>query len=332
MAAIHETAYPRIKPNLSHKEQKEIFTPTVEELILLKSKTKKALPISRLGFMITLKCYQYLGRPIKVRKLDTSIRKYIAETIEVDQATDLNDYSKLTRHRHLKIIREFLQINPDKNERRKIMKGMALDAATTKENLADIINCVIDELIKSRFELPAFQKLVRLARAARTVVNNDNYRKIFNSLSIEQKRLIDITVGLVKPEENDDAILSWQMLKMEPKKPTTNNIKSFVQYVNKMRKLRQKINVNFDFIVPARTEQLRDEAMTADIDDMKNMRPIKRYSLAAIFIYMKTASAIDDLTQVLITWIKNIEAQAKYKLEEYRLKQAEKTDQFILLL
>jgi len=332
MAAIHETAYPRIKPNLSHKEQKEIFTPTVEELILLKSKTKKALPISRLGFMITLKCYQYLGRPIKVRKLDTSIRKYIAETIEVDQATDLNDYSKLTRHRHLKIIREFLQINPDKNERRKIMKGMALDAATTKENLADIINCVIDELIKSRFELPAFQKLVRLARAARTVVINDNYRKIFNSLSIEQKRLIDITVGLVKPEENDDAILSWQMLKMEPKKPTTNNIKSFVQYVNKMRKLRQKINVNFDFIVPARTEQLRDEAMTADIDDMKNMRPIKRYSLAAIFIYMKTASAIDDLTQVLITWIKNIEAQAKYKLEEYRLKQAEKTDQFILLL
>jgi len=160
MAAIHETAYPRIKPHLSHKEQQEIFTPTAEELFLLNSKTKKALPISRLGFMITLKCYQYLGRPIKVKKLDASIRKYIAEKIEVDQTTDLNNYSKLTRHRHIKIIREFLKINPEK-ERRKIMKAAALDAATTKENLADIINCVIDELIKSRFELPAFQKLVR---------------------------------------------------------------------------------------------------------------------------------------------------------------------------
>ena len=41
MAAIHETAYPRIKPNLSHKELKEIFTPTEEELILLKLKNKK---------------------------------------------------------------------------------------------------------------------------------------------------------------------------------------------------------------------------------------------------------------------------------------------------
>lgn len=35
MAAIHETAYPRIKPNLSHKEQQEIFTPTVVSVIIM---------------------------------------------------------------------------------------------------------------------------------------------------------------------------------------------------------------------------------------------------------------------------------------------------------
>ena len=55
------------------------------------------------------------------------------------------------------------------------MKTAALNAATTRENLADIINSIIDELIKSRFELPSFKRLVRLARAARTVVNNNNY-------------------------------------------------------------------------------------------------------------------------------------------------------------
>lgn len=47
---------------------------------------------------------------------------------------------------------------------------------------------------------------------------------------------------------------------------------------------------------------------------------------------MKTCSAIDDLVKVLITWVKNIESQAKAKLEEYRLKQADKTDQFVFLL
>ena len=32
MAAIHETAYPRIKPHLSHKELQEIFMPSPEAI------------------------------------------------------------------------------------------------------------------------------------------------------------------------------------------------------------------------------------------------------------------------------------------------------------
>ncbi len=332
MAAIHETAYPRIKPNLSHKELIELFTPTPEELILLNSKTKKTLPITRLGFMILLKCYRYLGRPVRLNKINESIRKYISEKLGFEGKIDVNGYDTSARKRHIKIIREYLHINPDKKERRNVMKTAALEAATTRENLADIINYVIDELIKSRFELPVFQKLVRLTSAARAVVNNGNYEKIFNELTKEQKKIIDIIIGIEKPTENDSSFLSWATLKLEPKKPTTNNVRGFVQYVNNMRKLRQKININLDFITPARIEQLRDEALIADIDDMKSMKPIKRYALATIFIYMKTASAIDDLVQVFITWIRNIEAQAKAKLEEYRLNQADKTDHFVFLL
>lgn len=80
MAAIHETAYPRIKPNLSHKEIKEVFTPTGEELALLDSYTKKILPLTRLGFIATLKCYQYLGRPISIQKIDDVIIRYLSGT------------------------------------------------------------------------------------------------------------------------------------------------------------------------------------------------------------------------------------------------------------
>ena len=331
MAAIHETAYPRIKPNLSHQELKEIFTPTEEELFLLDSKTTGKFSVSRLGFMVTLKYYQYLGRPISVKKIEAPILKYITESIGIGPKVDLHDYRKLTRHRHIKIIRAYLKINPDKKARRRTMKEVALNAATTKENLADIINSVIDELIKSRFELPAFKRLIRLTRAARAVVNNDHYLKIFNSLSSDQKKLIDTSCGLVKPDESIADVLSWSMLKLEPKKPTLNNIKEFVQYVNKMKALRQAINVDLDFIVPARLEHLRDEAIVADRDDMKKMRTAKRYALATILIALKTASAIDDLVQVLVTWVRNIEATAKSKLENYRLTQADQTDGFVLL-
>lgn len=130
----------------------------------------------------------------------TQLKNILLKQIGINPLIDLTGYSKLTRHRHMQSIREYLQISTDKKERRKIMKVAALYAATKKENLADIINCVIEELIKSKFELPAFQKLVRLARAARTVVNNDNYERIFNALSDEQKKLLDIIIGITADE------------------------------------------------------------------------------------------------------------------------------------
>ncbi|GAG66887.1 unnamed protein product, partial [marine sediment metagenome] len=48
------------------------------------------------------------------------------------------------------------------------------------------------------------------------------------------------------------------------------------------------------------------------------------------FIYMKKASAVDDLSQVLISWPRKIETGAKEKLKSYRLANADKTDGLVL--
>lgn len=281
--------------------------------------------------MILLKCYQYLGRPVRLRTLDENIKKHIAEKLNIDFTIDLSLYNKKTRKRHIKIIRKYLEINTDKKARRQSMKTAALNAATTKENLADIVNCVIEDIVKSRFELPTFRKIVRLARASKVVINDHNYRQVDNQLSEVQKNYIDAMLGITKVD-NDDTLLSWFMLKQEPRKPTTNNVKEFIIYAKKMKSILQKINVDLSFIAPARIEQLRDEAMATDMADMKKIRPLKKYALVTILIYMKAASAIDDMVQIFIKWGKNIEAQAKSKLQTYRLEQATKTDEFILLL
>lgn len=332
MAAIYETAYPRLKSHFSYQELTENFTPTAEERSLLDLNTKKTLPIIRLSFMVTLKCYQCLGRPIKLGKVGSQIITYVAMQLGVDPTVDLTSYNKLTRHRHIKTIREYLKINADHNERRKIMKAAALEAATKKENLADIINIVIEELVKNNFELPGFHKMVKLARAARVVVNNHNFSEICNKLSIEQKKLIDIMLELEKPDEPNGEYLSWIDLKQEPKKPTHKNIKAFVNYVNQLKSLWQKINIDLSFIPYARLEQLRDEAMIANLDDMRRMKATKRYALVVILVYIKSGSAVDDLVQVFILWNRQIETQAKNNLEQYRLEQATKVDTLIEVL
>ena len=317
MSAIHETAYPRIKPKLTAKELETVFASTPDELTLLDANTKKTRLASRLGFMLTLKCYQYLGRVINVKHLDPAIITFVSQKLDIAQTINLDGYEQSAKKRHIKIIRDHLQMNADKIACRSLMKTAAITAANTKENLADIINCMIDELIKSRFELPAFQNFVRLARAARHFVNTSYFDKITTELSNDQKILIDSMMAVRSEDELSPELMIWSMLKREPQKPTTYKVRDYIRYVKQLKDLRKNINIDLDFIPPARIEQLRDEAIIADIDDMKSMRPTKRYALATILIYMKSTAAMDDLVQIFIAWVKKIEALAKRYLFSY---------------
>ena len=196
MAAIHEIAYPRLKSHWSQKELNALFSPSDNEIQWLNSNTKHTLPVSRLGCLILFKCYQCLGYPISLKEVDPIIKKHIAQAIQIDPNINLDEgYSRMTRNRHIKNIREYLDISADTMSRLKVMKKAAMEAATTKENLADIINCIIEELIRLRFELPSFYKLVRLARATRTITNNRHYEKINQTLSQDKKNLIDKIIG-----------------------------------------------------------------------------------------------------------------------------------------
>ena len=329
MAAIHETAYPRLKSHWTQKELNTLFSPTDTEIQWLNSNTKHTLPVSRLGCLMLFKCYQCLGYPIAFKEVDPIIKKHIARAIQVDPNINLDEgYSRMTRNRHLKNIREYLKISADTVSRRKVMKQAAMAAATTKENLADIINCIIEELIRLRFELPSFYKLVRLARATRTVTNNRHYEKINQALSQDQKSLIDKIIGK-KECGAAETIPHWRDLKYESKKPTTKKVRLFLNSVEQLQQLHQQLYIDVSEMKPARLESLRDEAISMDAAYLKKLRPIKRYALVTVFIYMKASKSIDDVVDILIKWIKQIDAQAKSNLEAYRIQEGGNIDELI---
>lgn len=297
MAAIHETAYPRFKPFFTSRELCEVFTLSSDEMAFLSKKTKTQNSVSRLGFTILLKCYQYLGRPIKVDEVNISIKKYIAKQLGIGAEIDLSSYSKSTFKNHKNAIRNYLEINLDKKKHRQIMKQSALDAAITKENLADIINRIIEEVFHQRYELPGYQALVRLSRAARTVTNQKSYKKISDSLSQDQKQFINDMLEVT--DENTQKEWAWFEIKQEPKSPTAHKLRGFIAYVQRLKQLREKLFVDVDFIAPARLEHLRDEAMITDQSDMRKFGELKRYAMVVILIYMKVTHAMDDLVHVL---------------------------------
>lgn len=59
MTAIHETAYPRIRSNLSDQELKKLYAPTPDDLAFIERSTKST--VAAFGGMILLKTFQRPG-------------------------------------------------------------------------------------------------------------------------------------------------------------------------------------------------------------------------------------------------------------------------------
>lgn len=187
LPTIQETAYPRLKSHVSARDLATIYTPNLDELVLAKQVTRGA--VARLGFLVLLKIFQRLGYFVPVSQVPTAIIEHIAGVAEVQQAiTELAGYDLSgTRKRHLQMIRQTLHINGyDKNARHVLLLAMS-QAARTKKALADLINIGIEELIRKKYELPAFDTLVRAARHARAVLYRQFYHQVDARLSAEEK-------------------------------------------------------------------------------------------------------------------------------------------------
>ena len=80
MTAIHETAYPRIRSNLSDQELSELYTPTPDDMALVRRVTQSS--VTALGLVILLKAFQRLGYFPRFDDLPPRLIGYIAQSIE----------------------------------------------------------------------------------------------------------------------------------------------------------------------------------------------------------------------------------------------------------
>ena len=76
------------------------------------------------------------------------------------------------------LVRGYAGIASYDREARGVAARACIEAARTRDDLADIVNAGIEELLRCRRELPAFGTLLRLARSARTLVNRGYHRRI----------------------------------------------------------------------------------------------------------------------------------------------------------
>jgi hypothetical protein len=73
--------------------------------------------------------------------------------------------------RHGPLIRAHLHITAFRDGGRRVLVRAMLEAAQSKDMLADLINVGIEALVQARYQLPAFSTLRRAAQKARAQVN-----------------------------------------------------------------------------------------------------------------------------------------------------------------
>jgi hypothetical protein len=81
-------------------------------------------------------------------------------------------------------------------------------AAQTKHDLADLINVAIEELVKAKFELPAFSTLQRSAFQVRTAVTQGFYQQML--CCPEHRRLSEIESALYPGGDGNHAVESFE--------------------------------------------------------------------------------------------------------------------------
>jgi hypothetical protein len=91
-------------------------------------------------------------------------------------------------YRHHTLIRDYLQVKPYTEGGKKIAEQIATASAKVHNYPSDIINQLLEELIKKRFELPAYSHIDRLVRTTRHQINQTIFETVHQKLPNKLKR------------------------------------------------------------------------------------------------------------------------------------------------
>ena len=77
------------------------------------------------------------------------------------------------------------------DDARRVAAEAIAGAALTMDEPTDLVNVTVEELVKERFELPAFSTLDRLARKVRQAVNSRLFSRVDGALSDAGRAKLD---------------------------------------------------------------------------------------------------------------------------------------------
>ena len=288
VTALERTAYPGFKRRPTAKELAEVYTPTMEDLAFIRGIARGAAPT--LTAMVLLKSFERLGYMPRLQDVPFAIIGHIRSCLRLPSDTSL-DVTPRTLYRHHQSIRDYLQVRGWGREARHVAVEAAYRAAQVMNHPADLINVAIEELVRQRFELPAFSTLDELARHVRAVVDRRLFDSVLAQLSEEQRRQLDQLL-----ESDQLGRSAFNTLKRPAKQPSLSHLDNLVGHIRWLQELGQPARF-LTQLRPAKVQHLASEARSLDAAEVRKVGPAKRYSLLLCLIVRAQVQGRDDLAE-----------------------------------
>ena len=206
-----------------------------------------------------------------------------------------------------------------------MLRATFSEAALTKEDVADIVNVGIEILVRHRYELPAFDTLVREARAGRAATNQALYEQVQCALGKTGAAFLD-TLFIV----GDDSrrVSPWHDLKQDSAKPTVYGMRDLLVRFDQLTAL-SCYNAVLKTIPVVKVSQWALEGNALDAASMADLAPSKRYAVTLAVIRQRLAIVTDDLCDVFCKQINRVSRIAGEKLQKYLMDSQGKTDEIL---
>lgn len=326
MPVIADTAYPRLAANPSPVELEEAFSPSIAELGFTEAHTRRPGP--RLALLVLLKTFQRLGYFVPLANVPSVIVAHVATRAGLASAVgEVTEYDGTSyRRRLMAMVRSFLGVTAYDRGGRNIVVQASIEAARTRDDLPDIINVAIEELLRKRYELPAFGTLLRIGRTARALINRGYHRRIAAAMTVEvRQRLASLLVVLEGASRS-----GWDQVKTEALRPSPQRMREFLAHLNWLRA--QAADGVFIGIPDQKIRHFAAEAQSLNAADLGRMVETRRLSLIAALLHRQRARGLDGAAEMFVRLTQRMHNKAKDALEEHRARHAEETDALIARL
>jgi len=322
MTAIDRTIYRRMKRSYTPKELIEAYTPTEEECRFVSTMTRSAQ--NQLNLILWIKLFPCLGYFPALGEIPTALVDHVRKALDLAAEVVPGYDHDRTLYRHHQVVREYYQILPYGKEARRVILRTLLRAARTMDNPADMINAALEELIKQRYEMPAFSTLDRLTGRVRSLVYGRICQMVQRRMSADLQRGLEALFEVQLPSHRS----AFSQLKLVPPSPTLSHLKVWQDHLAWLTGLGAMEPLLKD-IPPAIIKHFAAEARALDASELQEYLPAKRLTLLACLIRQTQMSTQDDLIDMFLKRMSTIQARAKEALQLARDAQQKTTAQLV---